>query len=50
MIFSTELRRLPVVCVDGVRYVVDVRRGQLRQINDSRRVFWFERAVAEVGE
>ena len=50
MIFSTELRRLPVVCVEGVRYVVDVRRGQLRQVDGPRRVIWFERAGAEVGE
>ena len=45
MIFSTPLRRLPVVCVDGVRYAVDVRIGQLRQIDDPRRVVWFERGA-----
>ena len=46
MIFETPLRRLPVVQVSGVRYVVDVRLGLLRRVDRPDRVIWFERGGA----
>ena len=44
MIFATARpRRLPAVRVYGVTYVVDVQHRLLRQVDDPRRVIWFER-------
>ena len=44
MIFETPRPRwLPVVQVNGVRYIVDVQCRLLRQVDDPRCVFHFER-------
>jgi hypothetical protein len=49
MIFARPLRQLPVVQVDGVRYIVDVQLGLLRQVDRPERVVWFVREQDEDG-
>jgi hypothetical protein len=50
MIFSVPSRRMPVVRVYGARYLVDLRRRQLRRLGKPWRVIPFERGDAECVE
>jgi hypothetical protein len=50
MKFSVPSRRLPVVRVFGVRYVIDLRRRQLRRLKQPWRVIPFEKEEAGLDE